>query len=49
MAHLLPDRIGFWPKYKTATSMGPYHRDDILFQFALAEAFTVELIGVDSR
>jgi phospholipase C len=45
----LPDRIGFWPKYKAATSMGHYHRDDIPFQFALAEAFTVALIGLDSR
>ena len=33
--------FGFWPKFKTAYSMGHYHRDDIPFQFALADAFTI--------
>jgi phospholipase C len=33
--------FGFWPKFKTQFSMGYYHRDDIPFQFALAEAFTL--------
>jgi phospholipase C len=33
--------FGFWPKYKTAYSMGHYTRYDIPFQFALAEAFTI--------
>ncbi len=30
-----------WPRYKTPYSMGYYRRDDIPFQFALAEAFTI--------
>jgi len=34
-------RLGYWPKYKTAYSMGHYRRPDIPFQFALAEAFTI--------
>ncbi len=34
-------KFGFWPKYKTPYSMGHYRRDDIPFQFALAEAFTL--------
>ena len=34
-------KFGFWPKYKTAYSMGHYARDDLPFQFALAEAFTI--------
>ena len=34
-------RFGFWPKYKTQYSMGYYGREDIPFQFALAEAFTI--------
>jgi phospholipase C len=34
-------KFGFWPKFKTAMSMGHYHREDIPFQFALAEGFTV--------
>ena len=34
-------KLGFWPKYKTAYSMGHYQRADIPFQFALAEAFTI--------
>jgi phospholipase C len=33
--------FGFWPKFKTPFSMGHYHRADIPFQFALAEAFTL--------
>jgi phospholipase C len=33
--------FGFWPKFKTEYSMGYYRRDDIPFQFALAEAFTI--------
>ncbi|ESQ89021.1 phospholipase C [Asticcacaulis sp. AC460] len=34
-------RFGYWPKYKNPYSMGYYQRDDIPFQFALAEAFTI--------
>jgi phospholipase C len=34
-------KFGFWPKFKTPVSMGYYRRDDIPFQFALAEAFTI--------
>jgi phospholipase C len=34
-------QFGFWPKFKTPYSMGYYRRDDIPFQFALADAFTV--------
>jgi phospholipase C len=34
-------KMGFWPKYKTQYSMGYYKRDDIPFQSALAEAFTL--------
>src|SRR5690606_14628181 len=34
-------RFGSWPKFKTPYSMGYYERDDIPFQFALAEAFTI--------
>ncbi|CCW17170.1 Phospholipase C [Sphingobium indicum BiD32] len=34
-------KFGLWPKYKTDYSMGYYKRDDIPFQFALAEAFTI--------
>jgi phospholipase C len=34
-------RFGFWPKFKNPYSMGHYKRDDIPFQFALAEAFTI--------
>jgi phospholipase C len=34
-------RFGFWPKYKKDNSMGYYRREDIPFQFALAEAFTL--------
>lgn len=34
-------KLGHWPKYKTEYSMGYYRRDDIPFQFALAEAFTI--------
>jgi phospholipase C len=34
-------RFGFWPKFKTPMSMGYYRREDIPFQFALAEAFTI--------
>ncbi|MDB6000610.1 MAG: phospholipase phosphocholine-specific [Rhizobacter sp.] len=34
-------KSGFWPKYKTAHTMGHYRRADIPFQFALAEAFTI--------
>ncbi len=32
---------GRWPKFKTPISMGHYHREDIPFQFALAESFTL--------
>jgi phospholipase C len=31
----------YWPQFKTATAMGYYKRDQLPFQFALAEAFTV--------
>ena len=34
-------KFGFWPKFKTPYSMGYYKREDIPFQFALAEAFTL--------
>jgi phospholipase C len=33
--------FGYWPLYKTQYSMGYYRREDIPFQFALAEAFTI--------
>ncbi|SFG28947.1 phospholipase C [Novosphingobium sp. CF614] len=33
--------FGLWPKFKTDYSMGYFKRDDIPFQFALAEAFTI--------
>jgi len=33
--------FGLWPKFKTDYSMGYYKREDIPFQFALAEAFTI--------
>jgi phospholipase C len=34
-------RFGQWPRFKTAYSMGYYKREDVPFQFALAEAFTL--------
>lgn len=34
-------KFGLWPKYKTDYSMGYYKREDVPFQFALAEAFTI--------
>lgn len=34
-------RFGSWAKIKTPLSMGHYRREDIPFQFALAEAFTI--------
>lgn len=34
-------KFGYWPKYKNNNSMGYYRREDIPFQFALAEAFTI--------
>lgn len=34
-------KFGFWPKYKNVHSMGYYRRNDIPFQYALAEAFTI--------
>jgi len=34
-------KFGLWPKFKTPMSMGHYIREDIPFQFALAEAFTI--------
>jgi phospholipase C len=34
-------KFGYWPKYKKAYSMGYYTREDIPFQFALAESFTI--------
>ncbi len=33
--------FGQWPRFKTPYSMGHYKREDIPFQFALAEAFTI--------
>jgi phospholipase C len=49
MPHNFPDAqaawnqgsFGFWPKYKTPTSMGYYTREEAPFQYALAEAFTI--------
>lgn len=34
-------KFGFWPRYKTEFSMGHFRREDIPFQFALTEAFTL--------
>ena len=34
-------KFGFWPKFKTPISMGYYRREDIPFQYALADAFTI--------
>ena len=34
-------KFGFWPKHKTQYSMGHYRRQDLPYQFALAEAFTI--------
>jgi phospholipase C len=34
-------RLERWPRFKTPMSMGHYFREDIPFQFALAEAFTI--------
>lgn len=34
-------KFGLWPKYKTDYSMGYYKREDVPFQFALAESFTI--------
>ena len=34
-------RLDRWPRFKTPISMGYYRREDIPFQFALAEAFTL--------
>ena len=34
-------KLDLWPKFKTPLSMGHYRREDIPFQFALAEAFTL--------
>ncbi len=34
-------KSGFWPKYKTQYTMGYFKREDLPFQFALAEAFTI--------
>ena len=47
--HTFPDaqgawgqgQLSHWPKFKTPMSMGHYLREDIPFQFALAEAFTL--------
>lgn len=33
--------FGLWPKFKNDYSMGYFKREDIPFQFALAEAFTI--------
>jgi phospholipase C len=34
-------KIDQWPRFKSAYAMGHYRREDIPFQFALAEAFTI--------
>lgn len=34
-------RIEQWPRFKSPYSMGHYKREDVPFQFALAEAFTI--------
>jgi phospholipase C len=34
-------QLNLWPKFKTAMSMGHYYREDIPFQYALADAFTI--------
>ena len=34
-------KYGFWPKFKTPFSMAYYTREEIPFQYALAEAFTI--------
>ena len=34
-------KFGYWPKYKNPYSMGYFKREDVPFQFALAEAFTI--------
>ena len=34
-------KFGQWPRFKTDYSMGYYKREDIPFQFALAESFTI--------
>ena len=34
-------KLGLWPMLKTPMSMGYFRREDIPFQFALAEAFTI--------
>jgi phospholipase C len=34
-------KFGYWPQFKTNASMGYYQRDDIPFQYALADAFTI--------
>lgn len=34
-------KFGEWPRFKNPYSMGYYKREDIPFQFALAEAFTI--------
>jgi phospholipase C len=34
-------RFGQWPRFKTPMSMGYFKRNDLPFQFALAEAFTI--------
>ena len=34
-------RMSHWPEAKTVRSMGHYRRDDLPFQYALAEAFTL--------
>jgi phospholipase C len=34
-------KLDLWPKFKTRLSMGHYRREDIPFQYALADAFTI--------
>jgi phospholipase C len=34
-------KYGFWPKFKTPFSMAYYTREEIPFQYALADAFTI--------
>ncbi len=34
-------KMGFWPRFKTQYTMGYLRREDIPFQYALADAFTI--------
>ncbi|MDR8401556.1 phospholipase C, phosphocholine-specific [Paraburkholderia sp. USG1] len=49
LPHTFPDAqavwnqgsFGYWPKFKKSTSMGYYTREELPFQYALADAFAV--------